>query len=145
MSETSPNLSLPYIMAAQSQKHVTHNEAIRSLDAIVQLAVLNRTLAAPPATPAEGNAYIVAAGASGAWSGQTARIAAFQDGAWAFYVPREGWLAWVSRFADLLQMETRSTPSAPGAGWKLLARERRNTSEDEITAIYKRTGRKTGS
>ena len=38
----------------------------------------------------------------------------------------------------LLQMETRNAPSAPGPGWKLLARERRNTSEDEITAIYRR-------
>jgi len=36
-------------------------------------------------------------------------------------------------------METRATPSAPGRGWKLLARERRNTSEDEVTAIYRRT------
>ena len=26
--DTSPNLALPYIIAAQAQKHVTHNEAI---------------------------------------------------------------------------------------------------------------------
>lgn len=44
----------------------------------------------------------------------------------------------------LLQMETRSTPGAPGPGWKLLARERRNTSEDEITAIYRRSTRPSG-
>ncbi len=44
----------------------------------------------------------------------------------------------------LLQMETRSAPSAPGPGWKLLARERRNTSEDEITAIYRRTANPAG-
>ncbi len=41
MSQT-PNLALPYIQAAQAQKHVTHNEAIRALDAIVQLGVLDR-------------------------------------------------------------------------------------------------------
>ena len=29
--DATPNLGLPYIMAAQSQKHVTHNEAIRAL------------------------------------------------------------------------------------------------------------------
>lgn len=44
----------------------------------------------------------------------------------------------------LLQTETRSAPSAPGPGWKLLARERRNTSEDEITAIYRRAANPAG-
>ncbi len=43
-----------------------------------------------------------------------------------------------SRCPYLLQIEARGTPSAPGRGWKLLSRERRNTSEDEITAIYRR-------
>ena len=44
----------------------------------------------------------------------------------------------------LLQMETRSAPNQPGAGWRLLARERRNTSEDEITAIYRRAAKPAG-
>ena len=58
--DTTPNLGLPYIMAAQSQKHVTHNEALRALDAIVQLSVLDRDLAAPPGSPANGDRYIAA-------------------------------------------------------------------------------------
>jgi hypothetical protein len=94
--DDTPNLGLPYIMAAQAQKHVTHNEAIRALDAIVQLAVLDRDLVAPPASPAEGDCYIVGAGATGAWASQDGNIAAFQDGAWMFYAPREGWVAWVA-------------------------------------------------
>lgn len=44
-----------------------------------------------------------------------------------------------TRCEFLVQMETRASPSAPGPGWKLLARERRNRDEDEITAIYRRT------
>ena len=52
--DNTPNLGLPYIMAAQAQKHVTHNEAIRSLDAIVQLTVLDRDLSAPPGVPVDG-------------------------------------------------------------------------------------------
>ena len=43
-----------------------------------------------------------------------------------------------ARCKFLLQMETRGVPSAPGIGWHLLARERRNTSDEEITAIYRR-------
>ncbi len=95
MQET-PNLSLPYIMPAQAQKHVTHNEALRALDAVVQLSVRDRNLTVPPASPMESDRYIVAAGASGAWEGQDNQIAARQDEAWAFYTPREGWLAFVA-------------------------------------------------
>jgi 4-amino-4-deoxy-L-arabinose transferase-like glycosyltransferase len=38
----------------------------------------------------------------------------------------------------LLQLETRQSPAAPRSTWKLLTRERRNTSEEEISAIYRR-------
>jgi hypothetical protein len=97
----SPNLMLPYLEAAQAQKHVTHNEAIRSLDALVQLAVLNRTVASPPSSPADGDRYLVPSGATGAWAGKDFNIAAWQDGAWAFFAPREGWLAWIADEANL--------------------------------------------
>ncbi len=103
------HLRLPYIAAAQAQKHVTHNEAIRALDAIVHLSVLDRDLTAPPGSPAEGDRYIVGANATGAWAGQDANIAAFQDGAWMFYVPQEGWLAWVGDEDALVAWA--------GAGW----------------------------
>jgi hypothetical protein len=96
MDDATPNLHLPYIMAAQAQKHVTHNEAIRALDAVVQLAVLDRDLTVPPAAPTEGARYVVAAAASGAWAGHVGAVAAWQDGAWAFYAPREGWVAWIA-------------------------------------------------
>ncbi|KAB2846219.1 MAG: DUF2793 domain-containing protein, partial [Hyphomicrobiaceae bacterium] len=64
MADQTPNLSLPYIIAAQAQKHVTHNEALRTLDAVVQLSVLDKDLSAPPVSPLDGDRYIVAAGAS---------------------------------------------------------------------------------
>lgn len=96
MTDTSPNLSLPYILAAQAQKHVTHNESIRALDAIVQIAVLDRDLAAPPPSPTDGDRYVVGTGATGAWQGADGQIAAWQDGAWIFYPPRTGWCAWVA-------------------------------------------------
>ncbi|MBN9278935.1 MAG: DUF2793 domain-containing protein, partial [Hyphomicrobium sp.] len=37
----------------------------------------------------------VAAGGTGAWTGHDLEIAAFQDGAWAFFAPRSGWRAWI--------------------------------------------------
>lgn len=91
-----PNLNLPYLAAAQAQKHVTHNEALRALDAIVHLSVLDRDLSMPPLAPAEGDRYLVAAGAAGAWSGKAGTVAAYQDGAWAFHAPRIGWLCFIA-------------------------------------------------
>jgi uncharacterized protein DUF2793 len=120
--DTTPNLSLPFIAAAQAQKHVTHNEALRALDAIVQLMVLDKDLSAPPASPAEGARYIVGPSATGAWAGQTDRIAAWQDGAWAFYVPGEGWLAWV---ADEDTLYIRN-----GSVWTFAAGSLSNVAED---------------
>jgi Protein of unknown function (DUF2793) len=98
----SPNLTLPFLDAAQAQKHVTHNDALRVLDALVQPAVLSRMLTSPPGTLADGDRYIVPAGATGAWTAQTGKIAAYQDGAWAFYGPRTGWIAWVTAETALL-------------------------------------------
>ena len=69
MTET-PNLSLPYLQSQQAQKHVTLNEALRRLDALVQLTVLSRTLTAEPASSANGDRYLLPDGATGeAWDG----------------------------------------------------------------------------
>jgi hypothetical protein len=93
--DTTGNLDLPYILPSQAQKHVPHNEALRRLDAIVQLSCASRRQASPPASPADGLRHLVPAAASGEWSGKDGRIAAFQDGAWSFFQPRKGWLCWI--------------------------------------------------
>ena len=86
-----PRLTLPFIMPNQAQKHVTHNEAIQSLDALVQPVVESRTVLTPPATPLAGEAWLVPTGAIGAWSGHAEEIAAWQSGAWSFLDPASGW------------------------------------------------------
>ncbi|WP_298436760.1 DUF2793 domain-containing protein [uncultured Jannaschia sp.] len=105
-SERSRLLALPYIQANQAQKHVTHNEALRALDAIVQLSV-EGVAATPDLTPDEGDRWIVATGATEAFAGQDGAIAVRTDGAWAFHVPAEGWLAW-DRATALLRVWTGS-------------------------------------
>ena len=72
------------------QKHVTHNEALRLLDGLVQLSVLDRDLAAPPASPADGDRYIVASDATGDWAGWDLNVALWTDGAWLRLPPRTG-------------------------------------------------------
>lgn len=89
------NLKLPYVMPSQIQQHVTHNEALRMLDALVQLSALDRDRAAPPAEPGEGDRHIVGTGAGGEWSGRDGQLAAWQDGGWIYFQPEEGWQAWI--------------------------------------------------
>ena len=89
--DQTPRLSLPFIMPGQAQKHITHNEALQALDALVQPAVESRTLTTPPPAPLEGESYLVPAGATGAWSGHTDEVASFQSGAWLFLDPAPGW------------------------------------------------------
>jgi hypothetical protein len=95
MSDTTVHLALPFIMAAQAQKHVTHNEALRILDGLVQLSVHDRDLTAPPGSPSDGDRYIVASGATGAWAGWDLNVALWTDGAWLRLAPRAGWRSWV--------------------------------------------------
>ncbi len=92
---TTPNLALPLLAAAQAQKHVTVNEALARLDGLVQLSVKDRNLAAPPPSPAEGERYIVAAGATGAWAGWDGDVVLFSGGAWLCLSANDGWRVWV--------------------------------------------------
>ena len=113
MADNSTILSLPLILPAQAQKHVTHNEALRVLDVVVQLAVKNRNLTTPPAVPVAGDRHIVAAAATAAWAGQAGKIALFEDGLWQFFTPLAGWRAWVA--------SENSVASYDGALWKTAA------------------------
>ncbi|MGJ3231347.1 MAG: DUF2793 domain-containing protein [Oceanicaulis sp.] len=114
MPDTTPRLGLPWLMPAQAQKHVTVNEALGRLDALVAASVESRSLAAQPADPAEGEAYILPAGATGAqWDGFSEHdLAVFQDGAWLRIAPRRGLVVHVADEAGLLVHD--------GAGWVAL-------------------------
>jgi hypothetical protein len=95
MADTTTNLLLPFIQAAQAQKHITHNEALRLLDGLTQISVLDRDLATPPGSPAEGARYIVASGATGLWAGWDGDVAFYAGGAWLRLPARTGWVVWV--------------------------------------------------
>ncbi len=105
---TTAHLNLPMIAAAQSQKHVTHNEALALLDVVVQLSVISNSVTNPPADPAEGARYIVPAGAAGDFAGHENQIAAFSAGAWVFLTPGTGWATWIES-AETMQVYSAGT------------------------------------
>lgn len=114
MSETT-RLALPMLAAAQAQKHVTLNEALAALDALVHLSVSDRDRAAPPAAPAEGDRHLVAPGASGAWAGRRGTVAVFDGGSWRFHAPRAGWILHVEAEKRLLVHDGTAFAPLPGA------------------------------
>jgi uncharacterized protein DUF2793/peptidase G2-like protein len=100
-ADNSAILALPYIQPSQSQKHVTHNEAISTLDVLVQLVVAGFGATTPPADPAPGDVHALGATPTGAWAGQDNTLATWHDGAWVFITPLAGWRAWGVSEAEL--------------------------------------------
>ena len=129
-SDSTANLALPYLAAAQAQKHVTHNEALRRLDAFVQLVLESVTATAPPGTPPEGGRWFVPAGASGAFAGQAGRIAAFEAGAFDFLAPAPGFLAFVKDEGRLALFDGTAWVSPLAASANRAAIEARVLEED---------------
>ena len=89
-SQSSARLDLPYLQAGQMQKHVTLNDALTRLDALVQCAVVSRSVTEQPEAPDEGALYIVPDGATGvAWSAMApGGLARFEADGWTIW---RGW------------------------------------------------------
>jgi hypothetical protein len=92
---TTPILGLDELEDSQSQPHVPLNAGTRALEQWAQLIVLDKDLSTPPGSPAEGDAYIVAAGGSDEWDTWDGSIA-YYSGGWLRLPPRVGLLAYVT-------------------------------------------------
>lgn len=126
MPDQSSRLLLPYLQSGQAQKHVTVNESLMRLDALVQLSVVSATIAAQPGSPADGDLYILPAGKTGAaWGAMTnLALAYWRDGAWEQVTPNEGFLAYVKDVDQILAYS--------GSAWLNLAASLRASATDKI-------------
>ncbi len=104
------HVGLTLVEQAQAQKEVTVNEALKRLDALLNGGALDKDLATPPGSPAEGDVYIVAASATDDWAGEEDAIAYF-DQVWRFITPREGMALWVA--------DEDQTYVYDGSGWSV--------------------------
>lgn len=95
---TTPNLALELVPSDSFQPWTSINDTLQLIDALLQLAIVDRGLTTPPATVAgdAGKRWIIGGSPSGAWAGQGGNIA-LCTGAnlWRFIAPKEGFLAWV--------------------------------------------------
>lgn len=86
---TTPRFGLPLLFVGQAQKEAFVNEAHVIADAIMHCAVTGESFA-PPASPLDGECWLVAANSSGDWAGHTGKIACHHAGNWLFVTPRNG-------------------------------------------------------
>ncbi|MCC5984285.1 MAG: DUF2793 domain-containing protein [Rhodobacteraceae bacterium] len=114
MPDDSPRLGLPFLLPAQAQKHVTHNEALERLDLLVQLTVEAFDANTPPTLPLDGQVWALGLAPSGVWAGQAGRLAAWVNGAWVFVTPQTGWRAAMGDALRIWDGSVWVTP-APGA------------------------------
>jgi len=103
MSDATPRLSLPWLMPAQAQKHVTVNESLGRLDALVHARALSASESVQPADPAPGDSYILPEDAQGEdWAHfDPGALVWFQDGAWQGAAPRAGLIVYVADVSAL--------------------------------------------
>lgn len=132
----STRLGLPYLAAAQAQKHVTVNESLLRLDALVQLSARSATTDAQPGSPSDGDVYILPAGKTGAAWGAMAdgAIAYYRDGAWEALTPNAGWRCYVEDEAALYARNA--------SAWRRIAAEQEHRliftpGGDGVVSIYR--------
>ena len=90
MAET-PNLGLPLIASAQTQKHITLNESLWLVDALLQGTLSQIDQTTPPASPAPGEIFAIGVGATGDWASQDGNLAIWTEGGWRYVQPKDGW------------------------------------------------------
>jgi hypothetical protein len=98
MSDISPRHAFPYLLPSQAQKHVTVNESLQLIDALMQCAVVSATQYVEPAAPQDGETWILPAARSGpSWDFiAPGSIAAWLDGQFTAIAPPPGFLAYVA-------------------------------------------------
>lgn len=135
----STRLGLPFLAAAQAQKHVTVNETLLRLDALVQLSAKSATTASQPASPSDGDLYLLPPGKTGAaWSAMANGALAYcRDGVWEELTPNPGWRCYV---ADEAALYARNA-----SAWKSIAGEQEHRliftpGGDGVVSIYRIDG-----
>lgn len=106
MADVTDRFQLPFIIQGQSQKEVTHNEALTVADLMMNPVIQAVAPIAVPIAPTAGQCWIVGTGSAGAWAGHDSHIAGWTGGGWRFVLPMEGMCVW--SVADNLWVQWRS-------------------------------------
>jgi hypothetical protein len=148
---TGPNLHKMINAITGDSFAIEFRAFLQMIDALVQCAVISRTLSTPPVSPANGDRYIIGPAPTGAWAGSAGQITqwttddpAFPTGLWRVYAPNPGFLvfsvadvqfyqwsgsAWVPATTGALPVYTVANLPAGSAGMVAYASNGRKTGE----------------
>lgn len=104
MTTSTPNLELTEVQKVDTPAADSFNASFWSLDAIVQMSVISRSVTAAPGSAVQGDRYIVpVAGVSGGdpWFSFARCVAYMSPTGWLFKRPRFGWRAVVQDECEL--------------------------------------------
>lgn len=113
-ASTEPNSGLKYGWDRGESGWDTENDAnLLTIGRVLsQCSILDRDLTAPPGGESDGDRYIVAATATGAWASHEDDIAVYTGSGWAFYTPVQGWLTYIEDEAKISVFKTATGWSA---------------------------------
>jgi len=125
-------LSLPLLIAGQSQKEVFHNEALHLLDVLTAGTVEGPPADDPPASPAAGSCFIVGASPTGEWASYPGHVAAFSESGWRFIPPVAGLKMFVNSSGGFAVYT--------GAGWEMAIVRGSSIVIDGVQVVGSRQG-----
>lgn len=86
---TTPRFGLTRLVANQATAEVVVNSNENIVSTLLGLSFINMTTTAPPGSPVEGDCYLIAASATGVWTGNDGKVATYFGG-WVFIIPVSG-------------------------------------------------------
>lgn len=134
---TSPRHGLAYLYPGQAQKEAFVNEALSRIDILLH-ARIKGIAAAPPADPEEGDCWLIAPAATGAWSSHANHLAGWSAGSWVYCAPHPGMRVWDSGAAQQRVFSTSWTAApavTPATGGSVVDSQARATITALITAL----------
>lgn len=127
------------------------------------MRIINQTTNTPPGSPADGDAYIVGPSPTGAWAGQTLKVALWETSAWVFYTAYNGaavydisiqafvtfngtlWISIVSGYSQITVSSLLSTSSLSPPAYTYSATTAPTVSNTSLVHTVNHTPRKSGA
>lgn len=113
-----PNLGL-MVDAATGESHANPLRAfLRGVDGLTQCTVKQVGLNTPPASPADGDCYVVGTAPTGAWASQGNKFTRYSTVAvaWEFFTPKQGWAVYDQATSTGSRYTGSSWTNAVGVG-----------------------------
>ncbi len=140
-TDATARFAFPFLRPGQAQKEFFVNQAFAISDLLHHTAVAGET-AVPPLSPTDGEAWLVAGGASGEWTGHDGEIAGRLAGLWVFLPPVAGMRVYDRASGQFLLFngvwQRPTLPAAPTGGTTIDSELRQ--SFDALVAALRTAG-----